>query len=353
MSVLARVIAACAILAAAAAGPGVAAPTVDNDSVTSFGVPRQLTASELASLPSLASVTHDSGSLLLPGAFASSMALSPTLALDSGYRLDMSRRFTSFGGVASPFLSHGGSFLSLADGGRYAGVTFAPGSALQARLGASAWNSRLDNVTFDTAAATGLPFAQDRSSVTSVLAGLSWNPTGWVSLSVNAISSFRRNTSMAYGPASPLGDRADTNALEVTARFSLGNDWVTTTHFAQGFTQLNQRSGFSGNIDTQAYSITVAKHGVFGDDALGFSLSRPAPGMMGSFAAFSAAGDLPPMMLAAAKNAAPETDLQLGYVTSFFGGRLALQANAGYQLNAQGQNGATAVSVLSRAKIKF
>ena len=49
----------------------------------------------------------------------------------------------------------------------------------------------------------------------------------------------------------------------------------------------------------------------------------------------------------------PETDLQLGYVTSFLDGALALQANAAYQMNYQGQTGANSLSVLSRAKIKF
>ncbi len=51
--------------------------------------------------------------------------------------------------------------------------------------------------------------------------------------------------------------------------------------------------------------------------------------------------------------AAPETDLQLGYVTSFLDGALALQANAAYQMNYQGQTGATSLAILSRAKIKF
>ncbi len=48
-----------------------------------------------------------------------------------------------------------------------------------------------------------------------------------------------------------------------------------------------------------------------------------------------------------------KTDFQLGYVTNFLDGALALQANASYQTNYQGQPGATAVSVLSRAKIRF
>jgi hypothetical protein len=43
----------------------------------------------------------------------------------------------------------------------------------------------------------------------------------------------------------------------------------------------------------------------------------------------------------------------LGYVTSFFNGALALQANAGYQMNLAGQSGTNSFSVISRAKINF
>jgi hypothetical protein len=49
----------------------------------------------------------------------------------------------------------------------------------------------------------------------------------------------------------------------------------------------------------------------------------------------------------------PETDIELGYVTNFFGNSVALQANAAYQTNVGGLNGNNAVSLLSRAKIKF
>jgi phage baseplate assembly protein gpV len=51
--------------------------------------------------------------------------------------------------------------------------------------------------------------------------------------------------------------------------------------------------------------------------------------------------------------AAPETDVELGYTTNFFDGALALQANAGYQMNVAGKSGTNAVTVLSRAKINF
>ena len=362
MPVVARAIAACSILAAFAAGTAFAAPaqhaaplTITASSVTSFGAPRALTATEFASVPALVNATHDTGALTLSSdGFAASTALSPTLALDSAYRGDLSARFTSFDRTAQPMLGNGASFLALANAGRYGGLTYVPSADLKLRLGVSAWNGRLDNVSFDVPAATGMPFAIDRSSVTTVMAGLSWKPAEWMSLGLNAVSSYRRNTPLAYGVASPLGQSSRTQGVELSASFKLAKDRVTTTHFALGFTQLNQRSGAAGtSFDGKAYSITVAKQGVFGDDALGFTLSRPAPGMISSFTAFSAASELPPIMLAAGKNTAPETDLQIGYVTSFLNGRLALQTNAGYQMNAQGQSGASAVSVLSRAKINF
>ena len=69
----------------------------------------------------------------------------------------------------------------------------------------------------------------------------------------------------------------------------------------------------------------------------------------------AASGDLPPLFAAGnrAPTQTPETDLQVGYVTQFLNGALALQANASYQMNYQGLSGANSVSVLSRAKIKF
>ncbi len=50
---------------------------------------------------------------------------------------------------------------------------------------------------------------------------------------------------------------------------------------------------------------------------------------------------------------AQETDVEIGYVTSFLDGSLALQTNASFQMNYAGQNGQNAVSLLSRARIKF
>lgn len=335
MARIARASLACVILAALAAGPCMAAPAA------TFG--GKLSAYELAALAAHAGSSSTSAS------FATSMALTPTFALDGAYRIDTAQRFASFEQMVSPLLSTG--YLSLADGGRYGGVTFIPSSDLRLRLGFSNWTGRLDNVNFDGVAATGLANVYDSSRVNSVLAGVTWEMNDWVGLGLNAISTVRSGIAANY-VGDNLAPSSSTNALQVSAHFNLGSDWVTTADFATGVTQLRQRSGAT-NLEAQAYSLTIAKRGVFGDDAMGFSLSRPAPGTVDSFASLTAPGDLPPMMLNTDKIAAPETDFQLGYVTSFLGGKLALQTNAGYQLNPQGQTGATAVSVLSRAKIKF
>ena len=78
--------------------------------------------------------------------------------------------------------------------------------------------------------------------------------------------------------------------------------------------------------------------------------------MAGSLSSLMGSGD-PPLVVAAPSlapgRAATEDDIQLGYVTNFLNGAVALQTNAAYQTNFQGQPGATSVSLLSRAKIKF
>jgi hypothetical protein len=181
---------------------------------------------------------------------------------------------------------------------------------------------------------------------------VSWNFREWVSAGINAVSSFRSGMPFAYGNLAPLAQSAATQAVQFSASFNLGSNWTTSAQFGEGLTQLRQQDGTVTSLDAQTFAITVAKRGVFGDDAVGFSLSRPAPGSVGGFGSLAGStNDLPPVMTAAGR--APETDFQLGYVTSFLGGKVALQTNAAYQVNPQGQSGASAVSLLSRAKIKF
>ncbi len=344
MTMRARLAAACAILAAFAAGPSLAAPAAPKG-LTSFGA-TTLTANDLAAL-AMHAPGAGQGMPLQSSSFSSSQLLAPSLSLDSGYRFDTAARFTSFDQLLSP-LRDTGSLLSLANGGRYVGLTVMPSSNLGVRLGLSNWTGRLDDIAMD-GAAIGLPMLYDSAHVNSVLAGVSWNFNEWVSGGVNAISSSRGGLPFAYANLAPS---SVTQAVQFSANFKLGENWMTSAAFGEGLTQLRQQDGSVTSLDAQTFAITVAKRGVFGDDAVGFSLSRPAPGSVGGFGSLTGStGDLPPVIGVAGR--APETDFQLGYVTSFLGGKLALQTNAAYQVNPQGQSGASAVTLLSRAKIKF
>ena len=360
-----------AVLAAGFAAVFAAAPVLAADrapSLQSFGASRAVSAYEL-SAPGLSGgavqPTVDallSGSTLTIAAsgapsLAASTMLAPNLALDSARGVDIASRFTNYGSAASPFLSAvTAPYLTLANGGRYAGVTFAPADNLRMRLGTAVNDERLDRFRFDPGAPTGpLALTYDASQSKSLLGGLSFDVSSALGLDVTAIASERSGLPLGFTRDSGIAPRASTAAFGVSAHMNIAPGWVTTASFSEGMTQLDPRSNFAGGtLREQSYSVAIAKHGVFGDDALGLSFSRPAPSLAGSFSVLSASGDLPlTIAQGAALNRAQETDIQLGYVTNFLDGAVALQTNAAYQTNAQGQPGATSVSLLSRAKIKF
>lgn len=338
-------------------------------SLTSFGASQSDQLLSAATLPESAlrgpssRVSHDIlsadpivlktsfGTATMPHDFTASVALGKRLAVDTGYGVDLTQRFDNYDGLQSPLLNNS-DYLGLASGGHYLGTTYMPASGLHVRLGASQWSDRRDRLAL-ASVQTGLPLAYDRGFSQSLLAGVSWDLSDWADIGVTALQNQQRD----LGGASSLlpGGKVTTQALEMTAHLKFGNGWVTTASFGQGLSQLDLRNREPA-IDTHSYSLAIAKHGLFGDDALGLSLSRPALGVIdNNFNAVSATGDLPPLFIANDRfpNHHRETDLQLGYVTSFLDGALALQANAAYQMNYQGQSGATSVSLLSRAKIKF
>jgi hypothetical protein len=361
-----------AVLAAGGAAMIVAAaPVLAADrtpSLQSFGASRAISAYEL-SAPAFsggavqtsvaASLSGNNLVIAPPGAapFASSALLAPNLALDFGNGLDIASRFTNYGSPATPFLSAvTAPYLSLANGGRYTGVTFAPADNLYLRLGAAISSERLDRFQFDAGAPTGpLALTYDASQSRSLLAGLSFDVSNALGLDVTAIASQRSGIPLGFTRDSGIAPRSSTAALGVSAHMDLGQGWVTTASFSEGMTELDPRGTFAGGtLREQSYSVAIAKRGVFGDDTLGLSFSRPAPSMAGSFSILSASGDLPVTVAQGLPlNRVQETDIQLGYVTNFLDGAVALQTNAAYQTNAQGQPGATSVSLLSRAKIKF
>jgi hypothetical protein len=365
-----------AVLAAGLAAICVAAVPVlaaDNSlSLQSFGASRTISAYELsaaglsggavqptvtASLsgtnPALAELSH-AGATASP--LASSVLLSPSLALDFGKGLDVATRFS--GSTASPFLSAvTAPYTALANGGRYTGITLVPADNLRIRLGASFNDERLDRFQFDASAPTGpLAMTYDASQSKSLLGGLSFDLTSAFGVDVTGIASQRSGIPLGFTRDNGLTPRSTTAALDISAHMDFGRGWVTTASFSEGMTQLDPQSTFAGGVlREQSYSIAIAKRGVFGDDVLGLAFSRPAPSMSGSFSALSAVGDMPLTVAPRVPltNRAQETDIQVGDVTNFLDGAVALQTNAAYQTNTQGQPGATSVSLLSRAKIKF
>ena len=192
-------------------------------------------------------------------------------------------------------------------------------------------------------------------------AGLSWDPTPWASLGLVA----RQESAQApvvqsgFAPA-----KVSAQTLGVSGKVALGKGWVTSFNYNQGITQLDLRAAgdllpAEGAQHSRSYGVAIAKHGLFGDDVLGLEVSRPSPSSLDGvdlsdtaavdpFDGFISSATRPIM-----SGTAQETDLQLGYVTTFLDGALALQANAGYQMNSAGQPGNNGVAVLSRAKINF
>jgi hypothetical protein len=339
-----------------------------NPSLRSFGAARAVSAYEL-SAPGVSGgavestvVASLSGSSLsldapAPSPFASSALLQSNLAVDLGKGLDIATRFTTYDNSTSPFLSAvTAPYLALANGSRYAGITFTPTDNMRVRLGAAFSDERLDRFRFDPGAPTGpLALTYDASQSKSLLGGLSLDLSNTLGVDLTAIASEHSGLPLGFTREAGLASRSSTAAVGLSAHMDLGKGWVTTASFSEGLTQLDPRNGFpGGTLREESYSVAIAKRGVFGDDALGLSFSRPAPSMTGSFAALPSSGDVP---LTVAQGLplgrAPETDIQVGYVTNFLDGAVALQTNAGYQTNAQGQPGATSVSLLSRAKIKF
>lgn len=184
-------------------------------------------------------------------------------------------------------------------------------------------------------------------TIETTAAGIDWNFADWSGVGVTA--SQTRETTTVLGtsvPASLGATSAESAALGISARVGFGSGWVTTVAYNEGVTQLDLRqNGVLGNLDpvrTQTYGLAVAKHGLFGDDALGIAVSRPL-NVYGTGNLTAALG----------ATAVPENDFQVGYVTTFLDGALALQANAAYQMNTNGNEGSDSVSVLSRAKIRF
>jgi len=305
--------------------------------------------------------------------------LMPGVDLNIGYNLDMSGHFSeydsrssaAFGGL---FLSAGAvnsPYASLTNGGSYLGSTIQLADDVHMRFGQSILDPQRSEYQVPEfsylAQLEGSQPLYDMRQAQSSLFGVDWDFASWGGLGFVATNTYEENGLLGgfNSGALSVAKSANTSAVGISARVGFGDGWVTTFSYNEGLTQLSLKPdalvSSADTLHSRAYGFAVAKHGLFDeDDSLGLAVTRPLQVYAGgvNIAAAdgidSTTGDLKigHEYVPLASNT-PETDLEVGYVTTFMDGALALQANAGYQMNVAGLGGSNAVSVISRAKINF
>ncbi|HUO93035.1 MAG TPA: S8 family serine peptidase [Rhizomicrobium sp.] len=305
--------------------------------------------------------------------------LMPGVDLNIGYNLDLSGHFSeydsrsssAFGGL---FLSAGAvnsPYASLTNGGSYLGSTIQLADDVHMRFGQSVLDPQRGQYQVPEfsylAQLEGPQPLYDMRQAQSSLFGVDWDFASWGGLGVIATQTSEQNGLLGgfNSGALSVAKSANTSAIGVSARVGFGDGWVTTFSYNEGLTQLSLKPdaliSSADTLHSRAYGFAVAKHGLFDeDDSLGLAVTRPLQIYAGGVnitaadGVDSTTGDLKigHEYVPLASNT-PETDLEVGYVTTFMDGALALQANAGYQMNVAGLGGSNAVSVISRAKINF
>ena len=295
--------------------------------------------------------------------------LSGDSAISLGYNGDAAETFDLSDVRANP--AYGGIFSSIAgfESGLgiselHAGASIGLGDGLSLNFGEQLFDTNglvssaypFQALPFDTA------MGFDQREAETSLAGIGWKFAPWGSFGLTASHSGARSGS--FGEMGELSlAKSATNALGATGQIAFGGGWVTSFSYNEGITQLDLRppgaSLATESLHDRSYGLAIAKHGLFGDDALGIAVSRPLDQGVGSFDFGGAAtadpfdGFISSSTRPILSGATQPTDVELGYVTTFMDGALALQANAGYQMNAAGQPGNNSLAVLSRAKINF
>ena len=294
--------------------------------------------------------------------------LSNDTALEFGFDADASDRFDISDVRASPaysgiFSSLSGFESGLGIGETHAGASLGLGSGLSLNLGEQVFGT--NDYLFPNSYAGSQPFDSaigfDRREAETSLAGVGWNFAPWGSVGLTATHSGARNPLAGMGVLSLT--KTSSSALGASAQVAFGAGWVTSFSYSEGVTQLDLRPAgaelASESLHNRSYGLAIAKHGLFGNDALGLAVSRPIESGAGGIdlGAVATADPFDGFISSATRpilnGATGQTDVELGYVTTFMDGALALQANAGYQMNADGQPGNNSVAVLSRAKINF
>lgn len=298
-------------------------------------------------------------------------ALSDSFTLNIAHNLDLQGRFDAFdlqsdGAFDGLFLNStaaGVPYSAFGSHSDFVGATVALASDLHVNFGEATFGSPRNSFGAPVFSylTQGLQSSLDQRTGRSAIAGVSWNFAPWGGVGLSASNTTQRSIFPGVNNALAMSDGSTTNAMGLSAHVGFGAGWVTTVSYSEGISQLDLRaSSLASSADTQhsrGYGIAIAKHGLFANnDSLGLAVSRPIPFNSGGLG-LTGLGDLGNILTDNAHislaTRSPETDFEMGYVTTFFDGALALQANAAWQQNLAGQPGVNSLAVLSRAKINF
>jgi len=275
-----------------------------------------------------------------PNLVASDVAQGVHLELAHG------NNWEAFGDILAPVSALRSTYLSGTSS--YVGATFALTDDLSFSFSQSSWGFGVfgDNQPSQFTRDLADRLAPDLRSAGTTSASFSWNFSDWGGVAITASHSSGNGSLLGIVPGSlNISGSADTTTLGISARVGFGEGWVTTVAYSGGVSQLdlsrNQLMTNTDPVSLHAFGVGFAKQGVFGADALGIAVSRPLQVYSGGLNA------------ALAGQQARESDVELGYVTSFLDGTIALQANAAYQVNAAGTQGQNALTGVARAKLKF
>jgi len=293
---------------------------------------------------------------------AASVPLSSDLALDLGYRLDSAAPFTALdrNGFAGLFLSQSALGANYAPFGnaRYVGATLHLDPAISLHAGESVSEFDRNEVNENAFAALSRPVDAllnfGERTANTLMAGVTLKAGDLGGIDLTASHKTAENDFPDGTPASSLSSAA----MTLSAELKFGSGWVTTASFGESLTKLDIKPSAlalssADQLRQSGYALSIAKHGIFGDDALGLSVSRPND-PEATAGAFAEVAPLPVFISTdhLLGDQKPETDIELGYTTSF-SDSFALQTNAAYEMNFAGQPRLNAVQLLSRAKIKF
>jgi hypothetical protein len=205
---------------------------------------------------------------------------------------------------------------------------------------------------------------EQRDANAAVL-GLSWKFANWGGLGVVASQTVEHNGMLGGTGSGALNvaRSTDTSAVDTSLRIRLGTDWLATVSYSEGISHLNLQSegllNSASGLHSRSYGIAVATRNVFGNDSLGFALTRPmyidsGAGMISAATNVDRLGNLTigHERIGFAEST-PETDLEVGYTKSFLGGKLSLQSDAAYQLDVGGESGHNAATFITRLNLRL